>query len=135
MANDWNAKKAEAMKILGAKGKVPDPKWNLAKVSADYIKADKEYDAAVDVLQTKILALQNMASTGKNSLKQYSEQISKSNLGLDPKNDDDKEKIEQARKLLDDHIDGLIEVQDINIKNLDELDKHSMAISKYESKC
>jgi len=134
MASNWNEAKAAAMKILGDKAKIPEPKSNQAKLAADYAKADKEYDAAVDVLQSKILALQNMASTAKNAIKQYAEVISKSNFGLDTKDADNKEKIEQAQKLLDGYLDDQIEVHETNIKNLDELDKHSMAISKYESK-
>ena len=135
MGNDWNATKAEAMKILGNKAKMPDPKFSEAKVGADYGKADKEYDAAVDVLQSKILALQNMSATTKNAVKQYAEQLSKSNFGLDPKEGDNKENIEKAQKLLDDYLEETIGNYETNIKNLDELDKHSMAISKYESKC
>ena len=33
------------MDILGKKAKIPDPKVNLAKIGADYTKADKELKA------------------------------------------------------------------------------------------
>lgn len=133
-SKNWNEAKAAAMKILGDKGKIPEPKVNFAKVREIYDKADKEYYAAVDNLQSKILALQNMTSTFKNTLKQYSEIIAKSNLGLDTKDADDKKTIDQAAKILDDYLDEQMDNCDADIKNLDELDKHSMAISKYEGK-
>ncbi len=132
-ADNWAGAKAAAIKILGDKAKIPDPKTNFTKLSEVLQKADKEYDASVDVLQGKILALQNINSTYKNSFKQYQDLISKSNFGLNPKDSDDKDKIDQAAKVLDDFLDAQMENCDVNIKNLDELDKHSMAISKYES--
>jgi hypothetical protein len=135
MADNWTETKAAAMKVLGTKGKIPDPKWNKEKLTAEYKKADQAYDAAVDALQSKILALQNISSTAKNSIKQYAEQISKSNLGLDPKDAGEKSKITQAAKLLDDYLDETMDAYETNIKNLDELDKHTMGLSKYESKC
>jgi hypothetical protein len=131
----WGDAKADAMKILGDKAKIPEPKVKMAKIGADFAKADKEYDAAVDVLQSKILAFQNSNSAAKNAGKQYEDLISKSDFGLDQKDDDDKKKIEKARKVLTDYLDSVLEIYDDNIKNLDELDKHSMAISKYENKC
>jgi hypothetical protein len=134
MANSWNEAKAAAMKVLGNKGKIPETKVNTAKWSADATKANSEYDAAVEVLQAKILALQNMYAIQKNIIKQHSDLIAKNNLGLDPKDEDDKDKIEQGQKILGDYLDEVMENCDVNIKNLDELDKHSMAISKYESK-
>jgi hypothetical protein len=132
-ASNWNEAKAAAMKILGNKAKIPDPKVNLAKITADWQKADKEYDAAVDVLQSKILALQNSMSSTKNALKQYVDLISKNSFGLNEKDDDDKKKIEEAQKVLSEYLDSSMENCDTNIKNLDELDKHTMGLSKYQS--
>jgi hypothetical protein len=131
---NWNEAKATAMDILGKKAKFPEPKVNLAKIGADFAKADKEYNDAVDVLQNKILALQNMASSVKNMMKQYSDQIARANFGLDAKDDENKKNIEQAQKLLDDYLDEQMDNADVNIKNLDELDKHTMSLSKYETK-
>ena len=131
---NWAEAKAAAMKILGDKAKIPEPKVTISKFRADMDKADKEYDAAVDVLQNKILALQNMSSSMKNVIKQYQDLISRSNFGLDPKDDDDKKKIGEAQDVLDGYLDVQMDNLDTNIKNLDELDKHTMGISKYQSK-
>ena len=133
MADNWAGAKAAAMKVLGDKGKIPEPKVNMAKLGESLSKADKEYDAAVDVLQSKILALQNINSTCENTIKQFSEMLSKSNFGLDPKDPDDKKSIDQASKILDDYLDSVLADYETNNKNLDELDKHSMAISKYQT--
>ncbi len=85
------------------------------------------------MLQDKILELQNATSSQKNGIKQHADRISKNNFGLDPKNPDEKKKIDQAQKVLA-NLQVQIQNCDTNIKNLSELDKHSMAISKYEAK-
>ena len=132
---DYSDAKTAAMKILGDKAKIPELKGNMPKIKADSAKAEKEYRAAVDVLQSKILAMQDAMSSWKNALKQSQDLISKSDFGLDEKDNDDKKKIQQAQKVLDDSLDEGMETCDANIKNLDELDKHSMSISKYKTQC
>jgi len=133
-AATWDQTKAAAMAILGNKAKIPEPRTSISKFRADMDKADKEYDAAVNVLQTKILNLQNGNSAMKNAIKQFQDQISKNNFGLNPDDDGVEDKIDKAQKILDDFLDKQMDVCDINNKNLDELDKHSMAISKYQTK-
>jgi hypothetical protein len=133
-AKTWNDAKAQALKILGDKAKIPEPKANLSKLMGDVEKADKEYDASVDVLQAKILALQNTNDAWKNAAKQFDDQVSKNDFGLDAKDADDKKKIQQAQDILSAYLDEQIDTANLNDKNLDELDKHSMAISKYETK-
>ncbi len=132
--SSWEQAKSAAMAVLGNKAKIPDAKVNLTKLGADLGKADKEYDTAVDVLQTKILALQNTNSIAKNVVKQYQDLISKSNFGLPAKEDEEKDKISKAQDILDGYLDGVLDDYETNNKNLDELDKHSMAISKYSTK-
>ncbi len=132
-AKNWNDAKAQALKILGDKAKIPEPKANMTKLMADVEKADKEYDASVDVLQAKILALQNANDAWKNGVKQFNDLIGKNNFGLDPKDADDKKKIQQAQDVMTDYLESQMDAADTNDKNLDELDKHSMAISKYET--
>ena len=133
-AKNWNDARAQALKILGDKAKIPEPKANMAKLMADMVKADKEYDASVDVLQAKILALQNANDAWKNGVKQFDDLISKCDFGLDSKDADDKKKIQQAQGIMTDYLEEQMDNADTNDKNLDELDKHSMAISKYETK-
>jgi hypothetical protein len=135
MAKSLAEAKTAAMKVLGDKAKIPDPKVNFAKVRSDFDKSGKEYDDAVSVLQTKILAFQNGNSSLKNSIQQYEDQISKADFGLDKKDDEDKKKIKQAQKVISDFLDSAIANCDTNIKNLGALDKHTMAISEYENEC
>jgi len=132
-AKNWNDAKAQALKILGDKAKIPEPKANMTKLMADVEKADKEYDASVDVLQAKILALQNANDAWKNGVKQFNDLIGKSDFGLDSKDADDKKKIQQAQDVMTDYLESQMDMADTNDKNLDELDKHSMAISKYQT--
>lgn len=81
----WDAAVDAAMKILGKKGKIPD-KLNQDKHRVGLVKCFKEYNAAVDVLQSKIQAFQDLMSARKDAIKQAKDAISKSDLGLDAKN-------------------------------------------------
>jgi len=117
----WDAAVDAAMKILGKKGKIPD-KLNQDKHRAGLVKCFKEYNAAVDALQSKIQAFQELMSARKEAIKQAMDAISKSNLGLDPKNDDDKNKIKQAQDLMNEFIDGCNGPTDDMIKYVDRLD-------------
>ena len=130
---NMTAAKASAQGVLGKEGKIPAPKTDWPKLAADKNKADKEYDAAVDVLQKKIVALQTTTAAAKIAIKQYDDQISKTDFGLDENDADAKKKIAQAQKILGDVLDIMMGNCDTDIKNLGELDKHTMAISKYES--
>jgi hypothetical protein len=125
--------KSAAMAVLGKTAKIPDPKTNITKLSADFDKAKNDYYSAVDVLQSKILALQNVISTSRNALKQYQDQIGASTFGLDEDAAGNKDKISKAEKIMDGCIDERMKLCDTEIKNLDELDKHSMALAKYKS--
>jgi hypothetical protein len=133
-AKEWNEAKTMAKKILGDKAKIPEPKANFDKMSAEWSKADNAYKAAVDALQRKILELQNSTSSAKNALKQHAERIAKTDFGLDRQNPDEKKKIEEGRKVLAGFLQYGIEACDTNSKNLEALDKHSMAIARYECK-
>ncbi len=130
MGANWNQTKANAMAILGPKAKIPEAKANMSSGPLD--KAVKEYESAVTVLQTKILALQNVCSTTKNAIKQHQDLISRSDFGLDEDEDGVKAKIAKAQDLLDKYLDYVMGTYETEIKNLDELDKHSMSLSKYK---
>ena len=132
MASAWDQAKSTAMGILGSQGKVPDPKANTAKFASDMAQADKEYAAAVSALQEKILNLQNRNSAMRNFLKQHRDVVATSNLGLAGTEKGDKEKIAKAQRVLEAVLDTSIQAIDAEIKNLDELDRHSMAIAKYQ---
>jgi hypothetical protein len=117
----WDSAVEAAMKILGKKGKIPD-KFNQEKHRAGLVKCYQEYNAAFDALQSKIQAFRTLIATRKTAIKQGSDAISKSNMGLDPKNDDDKEKIEKAQELMNEFINGATGPADDMIKWLDKLD-------------
>jgi hypothetical protein len=129
MASNWDQAKSTAMGILGSQAKIPEPKANYTKFIADMAQADKEYAAAVSVLQDKILNLQNRNSTMRNFLKQLRDQVASTNFGLPAT---EKDKIAKAQKVLEGALDPAIQGIDTEIKNLEELDRHSMAIAKYQ---
>jgi hypothetical protein len=120
-SNSWDADKAAAMKILGNKAKIPD-KLNQDKHRVGLLKCYDEYGAAVDVLQKKIQAFQDLMSNRKIAIKQSMDAISKSNFGLDAKDDDVKKKIKQAQDFLNNHLDACNKPADDMIKDLDKLD-------------
>src|ERR1700749_5116486 len=102
MGATWIQAKANAMAILGPKAKIPEPKTSMSTGPLD--KAVKEYFAAIDVLQAKILALQNVCATIKNAIKQHQDQLSRSDFGLDEDEDGVKAKIAKAQDLLDKYL-------------------------------
>ena len=120
------------MAVLGNKAKIPDPKADWNKYIAAVNKAYADYKTVVTALQAKILALQNVDTAYKNMLKQFQDQIDKSDFDLDEDEDGAKAKIEKAQKILDDLLDAQMKIVDTNVRNLDELDKHSMDIVKYK---
>ena len=126
----WDQTRSAAMAAFGSKAKIPDPKVNVNKLHADYDAARKGLTSTIDVLQTKILQLQNAMSSARNMLKQYEDLIDNEDFGLDEEKD--KDKIAKGSKLIDDFLDDQMEWLDGEIKKLDELDKHSMAIAKFK---
>lgn len=129
----WEQTKSAAMSILGSKAKIPEPKANFGKLNTDLDKVNKQYLAIVSSLQAKILSLQDINSRYKNAYKQYQDQISRNDFGLDDDDAANKAKIKKAQDLIDNWLDGQMALTDADTKNLDELDKHSMAIAKYKA--
>lgn len=130
MSSSWEATKAAAMKILGKGGEIPDPKGSFSKSSAELQKAFEAFYKSRSDLEEKLLDVENANAAGKNVLRQFGEKIDKSTLGLDPRDKEEAKKIEQARKLLLDFVDGATAVLDDNDSKLDELDKHLVSLSK-----
>jgi hypothetical protein len=129
----WDKTLADAKKALGTSAKVPDGK--MAGVIAkgnDVLKAYTQFSTSREGIKKTLLALQDAASTYKNALAQAEEEISDDDYGLDDKSPDDKKKIGQAQALFKKFFQTREQVADTNIKNLDELDKHLMNLSKYK---
>jgi len=131
---NWEQAKSNAMTILGNKAKIPDPKISIAKLKTDFDKGDKEFDAARDVMTTKLVNLQNISLSMKNVIKQYQSQLSNSDFGLAKDMADRQTKIDKAQNVLDSCLDFMMGDCETNIKNLAELEKYSNGLQKYDFK-
>ena len=132
MADNWGAAKAKAQKILGKDATIPEPK-SLDKIQSGWVVAYSDYEKARDALEDRILGLQKAGSNAKLTLKQYAEQVDVADFGLDgKKNPDDAKKIKEARGVLSDWVDGVLEKVEADIDGLDELDKHVIDFKKYK---
>ena len=132
MAMSYDAAKAAALKALGKDAKLPTPPSAIKTAADQDSKAYDAFDKSRKELEAKVLALQNADSSWKNALKQYGEMLQENDFGLDANDKDDAKKIEAAQKAFADWNDGAIAVLDGNLKNLDELDKHLINITKYK---
>jgi hypothetical protein len=132
MAKDWDSIKAEALKILGPKAKIPEPKGNLHKTRDHFTKAVAAFVKSRGDLEDKVLEMQDGLSSATNLYKQLLAQVEKSDFGLDEKNKDDAKKIDQAEKLISDFINERLKGWTQDIKDLDELDKHMIQLAKYK---
>ena len=132
MVDWWQGTDKDALKILGDKGKIPKWPANIDKAIAAEDKAFDAFDKVRNELKKQLLAEQNAVDALKNALSQFQDQVEEDALGLDLKNKDDKKKIDQARKILSDKIQGIMDLKEDDFKNLKELDKHLMDIGNYE---
>src|SRR5437879_4304866 len=125
-------KKAQA--ILGEEAKIPQ------KLSPPVLQALKEeaasyqkFDSGRDALEKLVLAMQKAEAGLLLSVKQFAEQLQKSSFEMDKNAADYKKKRADAQKLFDDFFDDKLKGIGKIIKDADELDKHLMKISDYES--
>ena len=132
-APDLDSTKAAAQAILGKGAKIPPPKIDMKKLDGDYENAFKEYTAAIDALQSKIVKMQNLIAAEKNATRQYKAQIADSDFGLDEDDAAAKANIAKAAKLFEVCFNAYITIFDLNDKALDELDKHTMGLRKYKA--
>src|SRR3954469_11748733 len=130
MADSWDTTKAAALKVLGKQAKIPEPKA-MTKAYADLQKASAAFDKSREDLEDKLVTLQNADSAIGNVYKQFGTLIEKADFGLDAKSKEDTKKIEEAKKILGGYVDKVTDAQEKNVKNLTELDKHVILISKY----
>jgi hypothetical protein len=132
MAGEWDSAVKEAMKVLGDKGKIPKAPSSLGKARQEDDKSYKDFCKVREDLKKKVVEMQDSNDKWKNILSQYQDQRDEDDLGLDPRNKDDKKKITDARKILSDQLQTSIDnlLEDSN--NFKELDKHLMNIAEYE---
>jgi hypothetical protein len=136
----WEAAKAAALGRLskaGAKNaKVPDPKVSYTKFKSDMAKLSKEFDTAVDQLQAKILAMQTQCQTVKLALKQYGDQVSKETFNQ-PKGGDPTGPLaltlHDVQGMLQGFADDKSATIDGTLKSLDDLEKKSVDLEKFEA--
>jgi hypothetical protein len=145
MGDTWEKTKAEAITVAGKYGaknvKIPDPKVSYTKFGADMTRLSKEYDAAVDNLQAKIVAMKQQCGNVSPALKMYGDQIDKNNFGIDPKDPKvglgagmpaAQTAIDNVRNVLQNFVkDKLGTIEDIN-KSLDNAEKLSKNIEKLD---
>ena len=124
--------KAAAEKILGKDAKVPDLTPGIEKAIDARVKADQEFDKSREDLEAKLVNVQNANDAIKNLAKQFEAKMEKEDFGLDSKSKEDTKKIQQARKIMTDVLNlGVKNLGDAD-KNLDEVDKHVIQLSKYK---
>jgi len=120
----WKASVSEARRILGNRGNIPAYKVTvLLKSRHDMDENVKAFARAKVDLEKKLLDLQNGVSKTQNASKDARSEVTQDNYDLDPKNPDDKKKIEAARKVLDKFFAGLATGLSELTKDLDELER------------
>lgn len=101
MPANWDKARAEAKKLLGDKGEVPDmPSALTSRLEKGRDTADAMNAALADV-QAKLIELQKVCGDVVRTGQQFQSSLSKENFGLDPKNPDDAKKIKKAHAVLD----------------------------------
>jgi len=129
----WDKAVADAKKILGNSAKIPTAGiQTVLKRAEELNKVWDRFDDTREVLKKQLLEAQDTRSKIKNALVQGQDQISAEDFGLDEKDPDDKKKIDQAQAIFQKYFATAEKFQDDVIKNLDELDKHLMNLSKYK---
>jgi prophage DNA circulation protein len=126
----WSGTKQQALKVLGSGADVPDMPDAYDKALESWNKEAEAFLAARDVLQGKVLALDNANSAMINAVQQFRAKLEKSNFKLDEKKE--AKKIEQAQKLLLAAIDDGIKDLKTNDKTFDELTRHLSQLGKYK---
>jgi len=129
----WDKAVAEAKTILGSSAKIPTA-WlqTTLKRGDEAEKAWDRFDTTRETLKKQLVEAQDAASKVKNALVQAQDEISDEDFGLNEKDPDDKKKIDQAQAIFQNFFANAKKVQDTDIKNLDELDKHLINLSKYK---
>ena len=131
MATSWDSAKSAALKVLGNKAKLPEP-TGIDKSMDGLDTAFEAFDQSRETIEDKVVALQNANADVKKAFEQFGKVVDKSDFGLDKKDKDDAKKIAIAQKILDGFVSAVSIAQDVNNKNLTELSKHIILLSKYK---
>lgn len=131
MSNSWPATRSEAIKILGKKAKFPEPK-NMTGLIANLEKSFLAFDKARNAIEDRIPEMQNAGAAFAQAAKQFGAIVDKTDFGLDKKDKEDAKKIEAAKDVLSEYVEGVAEQSAHNEKALTELEKHLVLMSKYK---
>ncbi len=121
--NAWDQKKAAALKILGKTAKLPKERANISTAEDKFVKLREDFNAGREDLEKKLVVMQTAADEAKRGAQQYIDLLESDDFGLDEKKEEDKGKIDEARKLLTDYLNETLEGADSINKVLDTLDR------------
>jgi predicted nucleic acid-binding Zn-ribbon protein len=130
MANEWDNAEKQALKILGDKGKIPDPKLKSYNEAA--AKAWNAFDKARDDIEAKLTDLEGAFEKISSAIDQYEAKLEKDNLGLNPKDKDEAKKIDQAKDILLAEVKTTEKAWEDEIKDLKEVARHVIQLGKYK---
>jgi hypothetical protein len=126
----WDKAVAGAKKIIGDKGKIPEPKGAIIKAREAENKVWGEFDKARNELEDQILALIDATSAIVDAVDQYRDVIAEDDFDLNAKSD--AKKVAAAKKILLTPLDAAIVKVKNNAKNERELNKHLANITAYK---
>ncbi len=132
MPANWDKARADAKKLLGDKGEVPEMPSAL---STGIDKGRDTADAMKSVLsevQAKLVDLQKACGDVVRTGQQFQSSLAKENFGLDPKNADDAKKIQKARAVLDAY---LTRANKVTADALAPMAKFENAVSGFAKDC
>jgi hypothetical protein len=132
MPANWDKARADAKKLLGDKGEVPEMPDAL---SGGIDKGRDTADAMKSVLsevQAKLVDLQKACGDVVRAGQQFQSSLAKETFGLDPKNADDAKKIQKARAVLDAY---LSKANKVTGDALAPMAKFENAVSSFQKDC
>jgi hypothetical protein len=121
MANTWEDAKKAAMQILGPKGKIPEPSKTIVKAADESRDSWAEFEAARKSLKDALDTHEKKFDKYLGALRAEADAINKDNLGLDPKNKGDAQKIAAARKPLVKYVTGMVQKHEGEFNGLKKL--------------
>ena len=120
----WAEAKTSALKTLGKKGKLPKERTDITGEAAKLKKAAAAFKTVQDALGKQLTDIQDASDSVDNAITSYIRVLDADKaLGLDPKKDEDKDKIKDAKDTLELELGhGITQLENLK-KSLDELDK------------
>jgi hypothetical protein len=126
----WDKAKKDALKILGDKGKVPDPPDSVEKSLTEFEKVIAAVLKAFDEVSDKLVQIENTNDAARNALNEFANKIGRDDLGLDHRDKEDAPKIAKAQKILSDWSDGTARDLSRNDKVIDDAEKTLNQLAK-----